>query len=338
MITPQRKAPARYIVLAAAAGIAVLTAALAFGPQPPAVAVEQRGDRELADRLAAATAPGQHNLGAFTLVDGDTTFAGLGADEHTEFEIGSVTKTFTAEILRNQIEAGRVRLDTTVGEIIDAGAAAIADVSLRELAEHTSGLPRLGGLSTVGSLLANFTAGNPYVEVSREEVIGAALNAGLDSRGERAYSNHGFALLGQLLAIEAETTYEDLLRSQILEPLGMTETYLMTDGAVPDSAPRGLTPSGREAQPWEMGAYNPAGGIRSTPADMSRYADHLLATGLPEFTWVTEPAGFAWHNGGTYGYSSMLLIDPGARRAAFVAGDTTVGVEDLTARLLELAV
>lgn len=317
-------------------GVVALIAALAFGPRPPAVATERRGVVDLATRIADTAQPGHHRLGAFILRDGETRFAGLGADEHTEFEIGSVAKTFTAEIFRNQIQAGRVTPDTTVGEIIAAGTAPIAEVTLLELAEHTSGLPRLGGLSRWTSLVATFTAGNPYAAVSRGDVIKAALTADLRNRSERRYSNLGFALLGQLLAIEAGTTYEDLLRTQVLVPLGMTATYAMTTGAVSGNAPRGLTFSGRTVTPWEMGAYNPAGGIRSTPQDMARYAEHLLTTGLPEFTWVTEESGLSWHNGATYGFSSMLIIDQHANQAAFIAGDTPAGVEEMTAHLLDL--
>lgn len=162
--------------------------------------------------------------------------------------------------------------------------------------------------------------------------MAAALATEPEGRGEVGYSNFGFALLGQLLAIEAGTSFADLLQSQILDPLGMTDTYLMTDGAVPAGAPRGLTPSGRTAQPWEMGAYNPAGGIRSTPTDMARYVDHLLAAGLPDFTWFPDDAGRAWHNGGT-SYSTMLIIDPRGQQAVFVAGDTSTRVESVAAAL-----
>lgn len=321
------------ILLASLTGVLTLALALLLGPHPPAVATSRHGDPDLSARLAEQARPGHHHLAAFTIVAGVTTFAGLGADAHTEVEIGSVTKTFTAEILRNQIDADRVTLDTEVGEIIDAGDSPVADVTLGELAGHTSGLPRLGGISLLPMIFSNFTAGNPYRGVSREDVLDAALAAGTGGRGEEEYSNLGFAFLGQLLAIEAGTSYADLLQTQILDPLGMTDTYLMSDGSVPADAPRGRTLSGRTAQPWEMGAYNPAGGIRSTPADMARYAEHLLAVGVPDFTWVREDTGYFWHNGGT-SYSTMLIIDPAEEQAAFVSGDTATGVEAVAAALL----
>ena len=112
------------LAVAVVVGLAVAAAALVLGPDHITPSDERTGDEALAARLAEHAESGHRNIAAFTVAGDEVTFAGLGADEHTEFEIGSVTKTFTAQILINQIEAGRVTLDTTVGEIIDAGDAA----------------------------------------------------------------------------------------------------------------------------------------------------------------------------------------------------------------------
>ncbi len=333
-----RRPRATALSVAALVGAATLLAALTLGPRPLPLAEERTGDPVLAGHLAELAEPGHHHLGAFTLTEaGQATFAGLGGDEHVEFEVGSVTKTFTAEILRNQIAAGRVSEDTAVGQIIDAGSTPVADVTLGELARHTSGLPRLAGLNPLTNISSGFLGTNPYEGVNRDDVIDAALSAELSGRGQENYSNFGFALLGQLLAVEADTSYEQLVHDQILGPLDMADTYLMTPGSVPDDAPRGYLPSGREAEPWEMDGYNPAGGVRSTPADMARYTAHLLEQGLPDYTWVRDDAGFHWHNGATYGYSTMLIVDPGQERAVLAFTDSSVGVESLAGTLFREA-
>lgn len=322
------------LAIAVVVGLAVTAAALVLGPDRLTPSDERTGDEALAARLAEHAETGHRNIGAFTIAGDEVTFAGLGADEHTEFEIGSVTKTFTAQILTNQIEAGRVTLDTTVGEIIDAGDAAVADVTLRELADHTSGLPRLGGGNgIISSVVTSVTGANPYEGVSREDVIGDALAASLSDRGEFDYSNLGVALLGHLLAVEADTTYGRLLDEQILSPLGMTDTYLMETGTVPADAPRGLLTTGRVAQPWEMDGYGPTGGIRSTPADMARWARFVLDNGVPEVTWATGPDGSRSHNGGTYGYSTNLIVDPEQQRAVFTVGDTMHDIDAVAEHL-----
>lgn len=323
------------VVATVVVGVAVTAIALLLGPSRISPSTDRTGDPDLSARVADHARSGHHHLGTFTIADGETTFAGLGADENTEFEIGSVTKTFTAEILANQVEAGRVSLDTTVGDLIDAGDAPVADVTLRELANHTSGLPRLGDRDVIGDILSSVTGSNPYEGVSQQDLIDQALDAELSDRGEESYSNLGPALLGQLLAIEADTTYEDLLQEQILDPLGMTSTYPMTYGSVSDNAPRGLVSTGREAEPWEMGGYIPAGGIRSTPADMALYAEHLLSDGVPDIAWSTRDDGARSHSGGTYGYSTMLIVDPDRGRAVFTVGDTSAGVADLADHLWE---
>ena len=112
----------------------------------------------------------------------------------------------------------------------------------------------------------------------------------------------------------------------------MHETYLITPGSVPFDAPRGYTSRGQRAQPWEFPASGAAGGIRSTPKDMSLFANWLIEHGDFQHGWQDNeapvPAGY-WHNGGTYGYSTMLIIDPQSSKVAFVSNDTEKGTEEL---------
>lgn len=324
------------LLIAALTALSVTGLLLWLGPRPIHTDTERTGDPALAALLAEHAGSGHHHLSG-VLIDADgPRFAGLGADEHTEFEIGSVTKTFTAGIMAHQIAAGRVSEDTTVGDIIDAERSEVADVTLRELADHTSGLPRLPGGFLLGSLVAGVTGANPYDGITREQIIEDSLQATLTDRGEREYSNLGVALLGQLLAIEADTTWEQMVSEQILVPLSMSDTYPMTAGSVPADAPRGLLPTGRTAEPWEMDGYLPTGGLRSTASDMARYATHLLGSDMPEFTWSTDDEGRRVHNGGTYGYSTTLIVDQAAGRAAYVAGDTMADVHELALALLEV--
>lgn len=334
--TPQSSPRNRNIIIAVVVGLLVAGAAIYLGPQRIALATERpTGDEAVSDSLAENAPAGARNLSAFTIADGEVRFGGLGSGEHTEFEIGSITKTFTAELLRNAVDRGDMSLDTTVGEIIDAGDAPIADVAMEELANHTSGLPRLAGfsLSDIGYLL---WGGNPYADTTVDDIFAAALDADLSDRGEEEYSNFGFALLGHLIATNQDTSYEQLLIDDIFTPLGMDETYLMTPGSVADDAPRGVRADGRDAAPWEMEGDAPAGAIRSTAADMSRYALHLLGAGVPDYTWVTDsPDHATWHNGGTGGYQSMLALDLENQTAAYVINDSTTRVDDLGLTLLE---
>lgn len=84
---------------------------------------------------------GHRNLSAFVIDTQSVHYAGIGFDENSEVEIGSITKTMTAEVLRKQVERGEIRLDTTVGEVLSFSDSPVASVTVEELARHTSGLP-----------------------------------------------------------------------------------------------------------------------------------------------------------------------------------------------------
>ncbi|MER0078538.1 serine hydrolase [Corynebacterium sp. KPL2830] len=150
--------------MALAITVTTMSAALllVIGPQRIAVATTETGDAELSATLRKHTEAGFNNLTAFTLHDGKATFAGLGTDEHTEVEIGSVTKMFTAELAHQLVEEGKISLDTTVGDVLDVGQAPISEVTVQELLNHTSGLPRLAQGNIFADVIAAVTGANPY--------------------------------------------------------------------------------------------------------------------------------------------------------------------------------
>ena len=309
--------------------MSILVAGLTFGPKHIPVAQRTTGDPELAGHLVQHAPKGAHNLAA-AIVDsnGAVKFAGLGADENTEFEIGSVSKTFTAELLRQAVERGEVTLDTTVGEILDDADMSTSDITLKELATHTSGLPRILGISAFAVAISMQRKPNPYDGFTTQRILDEARTATLADRGTYNYSNFGMALLGHLLARRAGTTYAQLAQERIFTPLGMNSTYVMTPETTPANAPRGLDITGHPTAAWDDEGYGPAGGIRSTAADMTRFMKHLLAQGLPDYTWVHEQ-DVAWHNGMTGGFTSMLVVDPQNHNASFVANDSNVAIDAL---------
>ncbi|MDN6247025.1 MAG: beta-lactamase family protein, partial [Corynebacterium casei] len=122
-------------------------------------------------------------------------------------------------------------------------------------------------------------------------------------------------------------------QENILEPAGMDSTYVGSETSVSEYAPRGLSADGRKTDAWGMDGYAPAGSIRSTAADMAKYAEFMLDNSEFGFGWFPEETGGLWHNGGTGGYSTMLIIDPEKNEAFFANGNTPQGVEDLTRAL-----
>ncbi|WP_051064699.1 serine hydrolase domain-containing protein [Nocardiopsis halotolerans] len=334
--------------VAAACAVAALVVAVGIVARPhtPALSTEESGDPGLLDRARPLLSEGVRDRVSVVEVDGERTrFAHFGADDDTGYEIGSVTKTMTGMLLAVAIERGEVTADTRLGELVELDGAPAADVTLAELASHRSGLPKIPGRPSdlLVSIPANNLGLDPY-PYDHDTLVAQVAAAELSDRGESHYSNMGVAVLGQALANAAGTDYTTLLRDRLLGPLGMDDTFLPdSEGDLPEDATVGYTDRGRLAAPWLMHAYAPAGAVRSTPADMARFARAVLEGTAPGtaaleprwddgrggrigFAWIVEEHGgteVTWHNGGTGGFASMVALDREGERAVLAFGNTT---------------
>ncbi|PPI56687.1 serine hydrolase domain-containing protein [Rathayibacter toxicus] len=349
----------RVVALASTAGILILLGGRLLFPSTPHLAEERTGDAEIARWLHENAGEGiRHQLTAAVVTPGSVRFGGLGADEQTEVEIGSVTKTMTALLLAQSVARGTVALDDRASDY-----AALGDFpgTLEELASHRSGLPRLSSdpRDAAVMLFAQLRGKDPYATFSPDDVVNHAAHAALSERGTVSYSNLGAAVLGQILARVEGQDLSGLFRDRLFLPLGMVDTFLpVTADALRPDAPTGYSARGRPVAPWTLGGYAPAGGARSTAADMARYAQALLSsspalgvsaatvldprfdagesrTGLAWFTSSAAGGTTTWHNGGTAGYSTMLALDREHGIAVFVNGNTALSVDELGLRLLE---
>src|SRR4051794_36484928 len=140
-----------------AVAVVLATSFALFGvlarPNPPSLSTNVAGDAALAAR-ALPHLDGALDRVSIAIIDGTSvTYAHFGADSATEYEIGSVTKTFTSLLLADVIARGDVAADTTVGALLPLGGAPAAEVTLVELASHRSGLPRSAPIPFQESLL-----------------------------------------------------------------------------------------------------------------------------------------------------------------------------------------
>ena len=354
----------RRVLMGILTASAVLAGGLLAAPWTPRLSPDVSGDTALADVVRPLLQSPADRVSVAYLEGGSVRYAGFGADERTEFEIGSVSKTFTAALLADAVERGELTLETTVADILGEDLAdpeaEIGTVTLAELASHRSGLPRLA--TDPASLFSSFTGvllhRDPYT-ASPAEVLQHAQSAPVGGRGRVSYSNLGYAFLGQLLARAAGMSYQDLLQQRILDPLNMQDTYApIVAGNLRPGAPAGRTAGGLKQAAWTMHGSAPAGGIRSTAADMSRYAQAMLAGTVPgaealDPVWETgddgERVGLAWftqvskespervvtwHNGQTGGFASMTALDRGAGRAVLIFSNVAAGQEEAALTLL----
>ncbi len=340
---PQRRT--RMVVALALAASVTLLGVLAR-PSAPALSTIVTGDVALAARVQPYLQGSLDRVSVAT-IDGNTvTYVNFGATNDTEYEIGSISKTFTSLLLADAIKRGEVTADTPVGDLLPLAGSAVADVTLAELASHRSGLPRESTRlqDVIVRDLLYLANRDPHI-ADVEGVITQARAASLHHRGTVSYSNLGMGLLGQALAAASGMDYPHLVQARIFGPLGMTRSSVpVTAENLSDDVPTGYSVGGERAAPWTMNGTAPAGGIRSTSADMVRYARALLdgtAPGLDALTprweafgaqrtigyaWVTEVRNrkvVTWHAGETGGFASMIALDRANHRAVVILANTT---------------
>lgn len=317
------------LLAALSAAVLGLTAAAApTRPTPPTPSADTTGDPALAERLRVATADvaGQ----GFAVAAGDastsasaaigTAAPGRALTAGTPQEIGSVTKGLTGLLLADAVERGEVAPTTTLGDIYPWLSGPLATTTLEELATHTSGLPRLSTRAALAAPLTAVTYGNPYRWDTPENLPrDAAWTPLRGPRGQFAYSNLGYALLGNALAQRLGRPYPQLLHDRVLQPLGLDATQA-APAQLPVDRARELGPDGRPSAPWRSRGSTPAGvGVYSTADDLGRLAAAVARGEVPGARALqpvvqTPGAGIGW------GWLSAELV---GRQVVGVNGATT---------------
>jgi len=276
---------------------------------------------------------------------------GTKPDGQTVFEIGSITKTFTATLLAQMVLSGEVKLDEPVKDLLPADVKVPAKdgraITLLDLATQRSALPRL----PVSFDPADWT--NPYADYTPQKLYAdLAMIQLAQMPGEKyEYSNLGVGLLGHALSLRAGKSYENLIVDRICTPLGMSHTRITLDAAMRAKLAPGHDWVGQEAKNWDIDALAGAGAIRSTADDMLIYLaanlnltetplwsamrmTHERRAGVDDHTdiglaWhIARRTGTRWHDGGTGGYSSYAAFVPGRNVAVVVLSNSSNPIVD----------
>jgi CubicO group peptidase (beta-lactamase class C family) len=207
----------------------------------------------------------------------------------TGFEVASVTKTFTAVLVMTFVEDGDLALDDTyvaawgadapTDLLVIDGVDRTAEITLRQLLGHTSGLPDYWTdgpfvAPDVNAFVVDFDA-DPDRFWTPEEIL--AYVPGLDPIGppgaQYHYGDTGYVMLGMLVERIAGEPYDAVLRARILDPIGMPDTYLTYH----EDAPRGLVESHRYEADYDLfhvtrqSADWAGGGLASSTVDLERF-------------------------------------------------------------------
>jgi CubicO group peptidase (beta-lactamase class C family) len=249
----------------------------------------------------------------------------------TRFEIGSITKQFTAACILQLAEAHRLSLDDTVGTYVPAYTIAKA-VTIRQLLGQTSGIPEyLGTLRHPSEASRPVTFDALLAHVAAKPLLFAP-------RTKWAYSNTNYALLGHIVELVSHEPYQRYVRENIFARAHMTHAGFIGDGAEPATTAHGYWLENGvavRALPLDATWAAGAGAIVATAGDLLAWDDALLGgsivapadvasmrTGgvLPSGTptgygygWIVDgtPAHpRIWHNGGTFGFSATNATYP----------------------------
>lgn len=199
-------------------------------------------------------------------------------DSTTIFEIGSATKTFTALLLAQEIEKGRIKpfdfIDTYLPRDHRLYCQMKSKVLMTDLATHQSGLPNLSSDQYFEDLMKK-DPNNPFRFVDEGYLYEVLRNTdSLKEYRQYQYNNYAYSLLGNLLARHSKTPYEKLISKNILEPLKMSSTTF--------AVPAGKNTAGLYSQrgeiqnPMILNAVNPAGGLHSNAVDLMKYLKAFL--------------------------------------------------------------
>ncbi len=283
-------------------------------------------------------------------------------DADTLFEIGSISKTFTALLLADAVVRGEVGLDNPAETWLPEGTRLRdtqgAPIRLLDLATHRSGLPRSP------TTPAWYDRVDPFARYGAADLTRylSTWTAEVPRDSRYGYSNLGLGLLGWLLAERARQPFADLLRERVLVPLGLSDVHVGLPASERERMSQPHRADGSPAPRVDFGVLAPAAGLVASPAALARYARAALGLvdGEPlaaAFALCLRPhaagpeprveVGLAWlvsefggrlvyrHDGSMPGHTASLLLHPAQRRGALVLSNARVPVDDLAWHLLD---
>lgn len=258
----------------------------------------------------------------------------------TIFEIGSLTKVFTTLALMDMVQEEKVQLDDPVEMYlpnIKIPEAEGKKITLRHLASHTSGLPNMPD---------NFhpkNPNNPYEDYTIESMYDYLSHCTLQKTpGESVeYSNIGMGLLGHILSLRAEKTYEKLIQDSVLDKLHMKNTSIILTTEMAQHFATGHHLN-KPVEHWDVPGLAGAGAFRSNIQDMAQFLaanmgliesplTNLLkqchnnqfgreSTSAMGLGWILSSNGaeIIYHDGSTGGFRSYLGFNPRTQRGVVI--------------------
>jgi serine-type D-Ala-D-Ala carboxypeptidase/endopeptidase len=279
-------------------------------------------------------------------------------NEHSVFEIGSITKTFTGIILANLVLKGKMKLEDPLQKYLPKGVTAPtrneASIKLINLINHTSSLPGMP------NNFAPVNPANPFADYTEKQMYdfltSYQLNRDIGSQYE--YSNYAVGLLGHILAAREGKSYEQLMIEVIANPLGLQNTRIVFTPSMKKNLAMGHS-GDIQVENWDITSLAGAGAIRSTAVDMLKYLSANMgkvksrlypamqlshknsrtesSRPMVGLGWHLANSGdneIIWHNGGTGGYRAFIGFTKGGDKGVVVLSNSNASVDDIGMHLL----
>lgn len=272
------------------------------------------------------------------------------ANNKTRYRIGSISKTFTAAIIMELVEEGKLNLDATLEKFYPEMPNA-SEIKIEDLMSHQSGL-------------FNFTNDSEYLVYLEEEKTKEELLAIFKEKGtvfkpkERTeYSNTNYVLLTFIAEDVSGMTLTQLLKNNITQPLGLSDTYYGGKIGALENEAKSYKKTGTWKPNTETDLSIPqgAGAIVSTPYDLNKFFTALFAgevvteesleimkgnetgNGMGLFKLPFQERMFYGHSGGIDGFSSLAVYYPEEQLSfAFIANGTDMGVNEFVNGVLSI--
>ena len=322
---------------------------------------------EIAEIIFAKTKdfPNKTQLSIAVIQNGETNYYGIIKENDTIkptknqnkiFEIGSITKVFTSTVFASLIEDKKLKLTDEINTFYSFSIKDNTKISFQSLANHTSGLPRL----PENLDLSNET--NPYKNYGKreiEEYLKNLLKLENEPLKISSYSNLGAGLLGYTLGLSQKTSFQKLLQKKVFDKYKMTNSFTSSQN-LNNKLVKGLNGNGEVVINWDFDVLFGGGGILSSTEDLVKFANAQFNPKNKELAFTRKPTfdidesmkiglgwhilktdkGFnwVWHNGGTGGYSSSMVIDAEKKNGVIIlsnASNINDNIDDLCFKLMK---
>lgn len=227
---------------------------------------------------------------------------GIQPTAKTHFELGSLTKVFTATLIQQLITEGRVSYEDNIAKYVTIENLESKNITIKDLMQHTSGLPRYPFGFGEGD------KNQPYNNYSKKQLIKFLETYNIPQKREYIYSHINSVLLGYVIEAASGKDYYTYLKETILDPLGMNDTFLVRNETFVANAAQGYDKFGNEVPHWEVQTFDAAVGLISTMADLMKFLTAQFYNRSPISTYclpLHEPqvktnfkkikGGLGWH-------------------------------------------